>query len=153
MTPEKAVDLAREIFSDAKGRSLGLRWYLFSNGTVVAGDLTERDAYAKMDKLSKALGPFEGQASEYGDVTPMPLARHEKTWIVGYAFDAAFFTFVDEDDFTPEREPPEDEVIGMPEGATRARDAVGDLKAGLYARAKRDQDARNPQIVLWWNDI
>lgn len=153
MTPEKAIKLAHEIFSDAKGRSIGLRWYLFSNGTVVAGaGISESDAVAMMQNLAKVLGPYEGQASIYGDVNPMPLRAHEKTWLVGYPFSSAFLTFVDEDDLTPERVPPEDEVIQTPEGATRARDAVGDLRMGLCARAKRNQDARAPKVIGWWND-
>lgn len=151
MTPEKATALAREIFGD--GVTRGLRWFLFSNGTVVVRTgLAESAAVATMEQLGSSLGPYEGQASQFGDVNPMPLKHHEKTWLVGYPFNGGLFTFVDEDDIAPENRPPKDEVIQTSAGAVRARQAVGDLQAGLYGRAKRNRDAREPKIVARWSD-
>jgi hypothetical protein len=151
MDSKKMIVLAREIFSDEPNRSRNTRWWLFEHGTIVLVHLQacgETQVLREMELLAEALGPYEGQGSVYGDVNPMPLIRHERTWLVTYPFTACIVTLVDADDFQKKaNRPPTDEVVQTSEGARRAQDAVGDLRAGLCARMKRNRDARERKIV------
>lgn len=151
MNIEKATALAREIFSDEHSRELGVRWWLFEHGTLVLAHMrscAEAQVLDEMKWLADTLGPYEGQASVYGDVNPMQLKNHARTWLVTYPFTAAIVTLVDTDDFhqTANR-PPADEVMQTSQGAVRARELVGNLQAGVIARMKRNRDARERKII------
>lgn len=152
MTPEKATALAREIFSDGPSLDRGMKWWLFEHGTLVLSHMRscgETQAIAEMKWLAEALGPYEGQGSQYGDVNPMSLKRHGHTWLVTYPFTTVIVSFVDADDFTTQATSalPADEVVQAPAGATSARAAVGNLQAGLVARMHRNRDARERKII------
>lgn len=151
MDIEKATALAREVFSDGQSLAVGLKWWLFEHGTLVIAHMrscTGDQALAEMKWLAEVLGPFEGQGSVYGDVNPMQLKRHARTWLVTYPFTNAIVSFVDADDFEKKaHRPPPDEVVQTSNGAVRAQEAIGDLRAGLVARMKRNLDARERKIV------
>lgn len=150
MDAEKATQLAREIFGSST--SHGTRWWLFENGTVVVGMAPEFDetwALDEMKALAEKLGPYEGQASQFGDFDPMPLKNHERAWLVRFPCSSAILTLVDTNDFDKKlNRPPADEVIQVGSGGyVRAQDAVGDIRAGLCGRMKRNRDARERKII------
>ena len=156
MDAEKAIALAREIFSDEPSVAGGVRWWLFEHGTIVLSVLRsseEQQAVSEMRWLADCLGPYEGQGSVYGDVNPMSLKMHQRTWLVSYPFTTAIMTLVDSDDFDKRGyRPPSDEVVQAAGVPVRAQEAVGDLRAGLCARMKRNLDARERVIIARSDD-
>jgi hypothetical protein len=152
VTPEETIALAREIFSDAPSQERGLKWWLFEHGTLVLTAMRscgEAQALDEMKWLAEQLGPYEGQGSVYGDVNPMPLKRHAQTWLVTYPFTGAIVSFVNTSDFASKAANalPPDEVVQASSGAVHAREALGNLRAGLIGRMKRNLDARERKII------
>jgi len=156
MDSSKAISIAQEVFSAAPSRAANVRWWLFEHGTIVLVSLRacgEEQVVAEMAWLAEALGPHEGQGSVYGDANALPLRNHARTWVVSYAFSPCILTLVDVDDFTKmANRPPADEVVITSEATVRAREAVGDLRAGICGRMKRNRDARERKIIARSDD-
>jgi hypothetical protein len=144
-----------------------MRWFVLENGTLLyLSDVPEvDDAYVvgAMNALSKALGPYNGEGSAYGDCIPRKLLKLPG-WIVHFGVDLdGICTYVGpeemenvphvtvrnrvvrrgrRDTYSPT------EMMSIGNGKfVPAKKAPFEMRVALFGRYKRNLDARNPKII------
>jgi hypothetical protein len=144
MNTNVCVEVCRAIFP-------GMKWFVLENGTLLyLRDVPEvDDAYVigAMSILSKALGPYNGEGSVYGDCIPRKLLKFTG-WIVhfGVGLDG-ICTYVGPEEMEGASPPSKTEMFLVDGKAVRATDAPFETRVALFGRHKRNLDARDPKIV------
>lgn len=137
MNTELAIRVCRTVFA-------GQKWILLEHGTVMPV-LADTPIFDLLKDFAKQLGPHSGEGSPLGDVQPLQLKE-----FAGYlvAFNFPLFTFVGNDELIEAKllAPSPTEVLTHSIHENN-RGLIEHSQIGLFGRAKRNKDIRNPKII------